>query len=75
MEDFDYDEFLNDVRSQKEKTAQDIMDYKLNIVFNRDWKKYLASIEWDVFDPITEEEHQEKLRLKQLAKHPFKKFF
>lgn len=67
----DYDEIEKD-----DKTPQKIMEYKYNVVYNRDWKKYLDSIEWDTWcKHETEEEREERLEQERLRSHPFSQWF
>ena len=67
----DYDEI-----EKEDKTPQKIMEYKFNVVYNRDWKRYLDSIEWDTWcKHETEEEREERLEQERLRSHPFSKWF
>lgn len=67
----DYDEIEKD-----DKTPQKIMEYKYNVVYNRDWKRYLDSIEWDTWcKHETEEEREERLEQERLRSHPFSQWF
>lgn len=66
----DYDEIEKD-----DKTPQKIMEYQFNVVYNRDWKRYLQSIEWDTWcRHETEEEKLEREKERQWNSHPFKDF-
>jgi len=72
----DADELEKDASYANYKSPQEIMEYKFEVVYKRDWKAYLQSIEWDTWckpnDPV------EAARLKkeeQIRKHPFNKFF
>jgi hypothetical protein len=67
----DYDEI-----EKNDKTPQKIMEYKFNVVYNRDWKRYLDSIEWDTWcKHETEEEREERLEQERLRSHPFSQWF
>jgi len=67
----DYDEI-----EKNDKTPQKIMEYKFNVVYNRDWKRYLDSIEWDTWcKHETEEEREERLHQEMMKSHPFSQWF
>jgi hypothetical protein len=77
-------ELESDVYSKDTKTPQQVQDHLYNVVYNRNWKVYLNSIEWDGLwlrhdTPKEKEqkrlaaiEHQIKI---EMETHPFKKFF
>ena len=81
--DFDYDdpyELESDVYSKKFKTPQQVMEHKFNVVYNRNWKEYLNSIEWDGLwlKHDTEEERQrkkEEQQQREIQNSPFAKWF
>lgn len=85
--DFDFDdiyELESDVYSKNFKTPQQIQETLYNDVYNRNWKDYLNSIEWDGFwlrHDTPEEKEQKRLiaiehQIKiEMETHPFKKFF
>lgn len=51
-------------------------DRQFNEVYHRDWKLYLASIEWDTWcTKLTSEEQEELRKQRELETHPFRKFF
>ena len=84
---FDYDdpyELESDIYSTDYKTPQQVMEYKFDVVHNRNWKNYLNSIEWDGLwlKHDTPEEAQERQRLIRERKQqiemensPFAKWF
>lgn len=59
-----------------DKLPQKIMEYKYNVIHNRNWKNYLNSIEWD--GEWLRHDTEEEKKLKQIEKnfnsHPFKKW-
>jgi len=59
---------------RNDNTPQKIMEYQFNVVHNRNWKTYLASIEWDEPVILTEEEKIEMEKERQWNAHPFKDF-
>lgn len=66
----DYSEIEKD-----DKLPHKIMDYQFNVVYNRNWKEYLKSIEWDTWcRHETEEEREERLEKIYLQNHPFSKW-
>ena len=69
-------ELENDAAYKNCKTPQEIMEYKFEVVYKRDWKAYLQSIEWDTWckpnDPV---EVARIIKEEQIRKHPFNKFF
>jgi hypothetical protein len=85
--DFDYDdphELESDIYSKNHKTQQQIMEYQFDVVYKRNWKEYLKSIEWDGLwlKHETEEEKQIRLEIEQerkreieLETHPFRQWF
>jgi hypothetical protein len=85
--DFDFDdvyELESDVYSKDYKTPQQIQEHLYSVVYNRNWKEYLNSIEWDgmwLRHDTPEEKKQKRLaaiehQIKiEMETHPFKKFF
>ena len=78
--DFDYDdpyELESDIYSKDYKTPQQSMEYKFDVVYNRNWKNYLNSIEWDGLwlRHDTEEEREEKRIQREMETHPFRNWF
>jgi len=75
MIDDDVYELEQDADYEQSRSPQDIMDEQFNDIYKRNWKRYLASIEWDTwckpYDPIEsakiQEEHERNI-------HPFKNF-
>ena len=61
---------------KEDKIPQKIMEYKYNVVYNRDWKRFLNSIEWDGewLKHDTEEEKLERQQQIEWNSHPFKDF-
>lgn len=59
-----------------DKLPQKIMEYKYNVIHNRNWKNYLNSIEWDGtwLRHDTPEEKEIKKLEREYNSHPFKKF-
>ena len=57
-------------------TPQEYMERKFNDIYNRDYKSYLASIEWDTWCKH-ETPAETKARLAEIERklHPFKHFF
>lgn len=77
--DFDYDdpyELESDIYSKDYKTPQQVMEYQFDVVYNRNWKEYLKSIQWDGLwlKHDTEEEKQQRQIKIELERHPFKKW-
>jgi hypothetical protein len=85
--DFDFDDVYDlesDLYSKNFKTPQQIQETLYNDVYNRNWKDYLNSIEWDGFwlrHDTPEEKEQKRLAIIEhqikieMETHPFKKFF
>lgn len=83
----DYDdpyELEADIYSKDSKTPNQVMEHKFNVIYKRNWKQYLNSIEWDGLwlKHDTPEEALERQRLirerKQqieLENSPFAKWF
>jgi hypothetical protein len=69
LELIDYNEIEKD-----DRLPQKIMEHKYNVVYNRDWKRFLNSIEWDGewLRHDTEEEKRIKKEQRELNAHPFK---
>jgi len=58
------------------RTPQEIMDEKFNDTYKRDWKLYLASIEWDTWcKPMDAKSIIEQVREREIKNHPFNQFF
>ena len=84
---FDYDdpyELESDIYSTDYKTPQQVMEYKFDTIYKRNWKEYLNSIEWDGLwlKHETEEEKQIRLELEEerriqieMETHPFNNWF
>ena len=84
---FDYDdpyELESDIYSKDFKTPQQVMDHKFNVVYNRNWKNYLNSIEWDGLWLKHETEEEKEIRLQEMEEkriqremetHPFRQWF
>lgn len=87
MFDFDYEdayELESDLYAKNHRTPQQIMEDTFNVVYNRNWKEYLKSIEWDTLWLRHETEEERIQREEQLAErkrqieletHPFKQWF
>lgn len=87
MDSFDYEdayELEADIYSKNFKSPQQIMEDKFEGIYNRNWKEYLNSIEWDGLwlKHETEEEKQirleeieERKRQHELETHPFRQWF
>lgn len=78
-DEFDYEdvyELEKDLALKGYKTPQQIMEHNFDVVYNRNWKEYLKSIEWDGLwlRHDTEEEKETKRIQRELNSHPFKKF-
>lgn len=85
--DFDFDdiyELESDLYSKNYKTPQQIMDDTFNNTYNRNWKEYLKSIEWDGLWLKHETEEEKQIRLEEqeelkrqheLETHPFRQWF
>jgi hypothetical protein len=80
----DINELEADVYSKNFKTPQQVMEHRFYEIHNRDYKSYLASIEWDGLwlKHDTPEEAEEKRRIinerKQqieMENSPFAKWF
>jgi len=76
----DIDELEADIYSKNYKTPQQVQSHLFNVVYNRNWKEYLNSIEWDGLwlRHDTEEEKQlkiEKQQQRELMMSPFAKWF
>lgn len=74
----DYNEIEKD-----DKLPQRLMEHKYNVVYNRDWKRFLDSIEWDTWCRH-ETEEEKKIRLEEIEErkrqhewetHPFRQWF
>ena len=57
-----------------DNTPYKIMEHKFNVVYNRNWKEFLKSIEWDGewLKHDTPEEKLIKIKESQFNSHPFK---
>ena len=87
MNNFDYEdinELEADIYSKDYKTPQQIQEHLYNVVYKRNWKEYLKSIQWDGLwlKHETEEEKQvrlekieERKRQHELETHPFRQWF
>lgn len=87
MDNFDYDdinELETDLYAKNFKTPMQIMDETFNGVYNRNWKEYLKSIEWDTLwlkheteeeKQIRLEEQEERKRQHEMETHPFRQWF
>lgn len=85
--DFDYDdpyELESDIHSKDSKTPQQVMEHKFEVVYNRNWKNYLNSIEWDGLWLKHETEEEKDIRLQEIEEkkiqyemetHPFRQWF
>ena len=85
--DFDYEdayELEADIYSKEFKTPHQVMEDKFLITYNRNWKEYLNSIEWDGLwlkhdtpeeARIKEEQRIERKRQIELETSPFAKWF
>ena len=79
MDSFDYDdisELESDLYYKNHRTPQQIMLDNYNITYNRDWKSFLKSIEWDGewLRHDTEDEKFERRKNQLWNSHPFKNF-
>lgn len=57
-------------------TPQEVMEKLFYEVHNRDWKRYLASIEWDTWcKPLDPKTLLEMVKEREIKNHPFNQFF
>lgn len=87
MSNIDYDdiyELESDLYAKNFKSPQQIMEDTFNVTYNRNWKEYLKSIEWDTLwlrheteeERIQrEEEIEERKRQHEMETHPFRQWF
>jgi hypothetical protein len=87
MDNFEYDdiyELESDIYSKDCMTPQRIQEHLYNVVYNRNWKEYLNSIEWDGLwlkhdtpeeKRIKQEALEEHRRQVELETHPFRQWF
>ncbi len=69
-------ELEQDVSYKGCRAPVEIMDHKFNVVYNRDWKRYLDSIEWDLWlEPLNPIKLAKILKQEAIDNHPFNKFF
>lgn len=81
--DFDYEdayELEADIYSKEFKTPHQIMEDKFLITYNRNWKEYLNSIEWDGLwlkqnTPEERQRKREEQQQRELENSPFAKWF
>lgn len=82
--DVDEHELDADIYSKNCKTPQQVMEDKFYGIYNRDYKSYLASIEWDGLwlkhdtpeeARARQEAIEERKREIELKYHPFKQWF
>jgi len=68
--------FTWDDIEKDDKLPHKIMEHKFNVIYNRNWKEYLNSIEWDGLwlKHDTEEERIERTTTILYNSHPFKKW-
>ena len=84
---FDYDDIREleaDIYSKNFKTPHQVMEDSFYGIYNRDYRRYLDSIEWDGLwlkhdTPEEARKRQEKIeerkRQIELKNHPFKQWF
>jgi hypothetical protein len=75
-DELDYYEVEQDVLYKNTTTPQQVQENLYNVVYNRNWKNYLNSIEWDGtwLRHATPEEKEIKKLEREYNSHPFKKF-
>lgn len=57
-------------------TPHEVMEKSYIDVYKRDWKRYLLNIEWDTWCvPYDAKTILQMAREREIATHPFKKFF
>lgn len=57
-------------------TPMEVMEKSFYEVHNRNWKSYLASIEWDTWcEPMDPQSLLEQIREREIKNHPFNQFF
>jgi hypothetical protein len=75
-DELDYYDVQQEFLYKNSITPQRVQEHLYNVVYNRNWKNYLNSIEWDGLwlRHDTEEEKIEKKIKRERELHPFKKF-
>lgn len=69
-------ELEQDANYTRGKSPQEMAEYSFNVVYNRNHKAYLASIEWDTWcEPNDPLEMERQLKEEEVKRHPFNKFF
>lgn len=80
----DFNELEADVYSKEYKSPREVQDYLYTTLYNRNWKEYLKSIEWDgtwlKHDTpeerrVKEEKRLERKRQIEMENSPFAKWF
>ena len=76
-DELDYYEVEQDILYKNTTTPQQVQEHLYNVVYNRNWKNYLNSIEWDGswLRHDTPDEKEQKRIDREINTHPFKKFF
>ena len=75
-DELDYYDIEQDVLYKNSITPQQVQEHLYERVYNRNWKEYLNSIEWDGtwLRHDTEEEKEIKRIEREINNHPFKQF-
>ena len=75
-DELDYFDIEQEVLYKDTITPQQLKEHLYNRVYNRNWRDYLNSIEWDGFwlRHDTPEEKEQKRIDREINTHPFKKF-
>ena len=73
---FDYCDVEHDYLYKHTRTPQQIQEHLYEVVYHRNWKAYLNSIEWDGtwLRHDSEDEKEQKRIEREMNSHPFKKF-
>jgi hypothetical protein len=76
-DELDYYDVEQEFLYKNTTTPQQVQEHLYNMVYNRNWKDYLNSIEWDGLwlRHDTLEEKEQKRIDREMNTHPFKKFF
>lgn len=75
-QEYDLEDLIQDANYKGNRSPYEIMNHNFEVTYNRNWKLFLQSIEWDTWcKPISKIELTKILKEKEYNNHPFNKFF